>query len=143
MQENTTNKLKIGFVAGSFDLLHAGHVLMLKEARSVCDRLVVGIQVDPTIDRPEKNKPIQSFYERVTQLQGCKYVDAIFPYVTEQDLEDFLTTADIQIRIIGEDHKDTWKTGKEICEKRGIEIYYNKRDHRFSSTELRERIKKC
>ena len=91
-------------------------------------------------NRKEKNKPVQTLVERYTQLSGVKYVDEIIPYQTEKDLEDILQMVNIDVRIIGEEYKDTTFTGRKICAKRGIEIKYNKRDHRFSSTDLRERV---
>lgn len=133
--------MKIGFTCGAFDMFHAGHILMLKKCKDVCDYLIVGIQTDPTIDRPEKNKPIMSIFERQMVVKACKYVDEIIVYETEKDLEDILSTIDIDIRIVGIDHKNGFMTGYEICKKRGIKIYYNKRDHRFSTTSLRERVK--
>lgn len=135
--------MKTGFTCGTFDLLHAGHVLMLKEAREHCDYLIVGLQTDPSLDRPEKRRPIQSLFERMTQLNGCRYVDKIIVYETENDLLDYLQFADIQVRIVGQDHKVKSKSSVRdtVCKMRGIEIYYNKRQHRFSSTELIERIK--
>lgn len=131
---------KIGFTCSTFDLLHAGHIAMLRESREQCDYLICGIQTDPTIDRPEKNKPVQTLVERWTQLQGVKYVDEIIPYQTEQDLEDILKLFRIDVRIIGEEYKDGKFTGRATCAARGIEIYFNKRDHRFSSTDLRKRV---
>jgi glycerol-3-phosphate cytidylyltransferase len=133
--------MKIGFVASAFDLLHSGHIVMLEEAKSVCDYLIVGLQIDPSIDRPTKNKPAQTVVERYLQLRGCKYVDEIIPYMTESDLEDILLSIKIDIRILGDEYKDLDFTGKDICRKRGIELYFNKRDHRFSSSGLRNRIK--
>ena len=134
-------KTKIGITASTFDLLHAGHIAMLREARTKCDYLICALQVDPSMDRPEKNKPVQTLVERHTQLSGVKYVDEIIPYQTEQDLEDILSMFPINIRIIGEEYKNGKFTGRAICSKRGIEIYYNKRDHRFSSSDLRKRVK--
>ena len=132
----------VGFTASAFDLCHAGHVLMLKEAKEQCDYLIVGLQINPALDRPnEKNSPVQSVVERYTQLKALSYVDEIIPYCTEQDLEDILLSYHIDVRIIGEEYIKKNFTGKEICRKRGIDIYYNKRDHRFSSSELRERMK--
>lgn len=130
----------VGFTCSSFDLLHSGHCAMLREAKSQCDYLMVGLQMDPSIDRPNKNKPVQSVVERYTQLNAIKYVDEIIPYVTEQDLEDILNMHDIDIRVIGEEYKDQKFTGRAICASRGIEIYFNKRDHRFSTSDLRERV---
>lgn len=131
----------IGFTASTFDLLHAGHIQMLREAKSHCDHLICALQTDPTIDRPkEKNKPIQTMVERYIQLSAVKYVDEIIPYTTEQDLEDILEAFDLHIRILGVEYKDKDFTGRDICKRRGIELYFNKRDHRFSTTELRKRI---
>ena len=132
--------MKIGFTCSTFDLLHAGHVAMLREAKDQCDYLICGIQTDPSIDRPEKNKPVQTLVERWTHLQGVKYVDEIIPYQTEQDLEDILKLFHIDVRIIGEEYKDGKFTGRATCAARGIEIYFNKRDHRFSSSDLRKRV---
>jgi|SRR5210317_1012783 len=130
----------VGFTASTFDLLHAGHLSMLREAKLQCDYLICGLQVDPSIDRPEKNSPIQTVVERHVQLSAVRYVDEIIPYSTETDLEDILNMFDIDVRIIGEEYKKKTFTGRAICSKRGIEIYYNKRDHRFSSSGLRKRI---
>lgn len=129
-----------GITFSSFDLFHSGHVAMLKEARANCDYLIVGLQTDPTIDRPEKNKPIQSVFERYVQLEGCKYIDEIIPYATEQDLIDILLTYDINKRYIGEEYRTKDFTGKQICVDKSIEIYYNKRQHSFSTSGLRKRI---
>jgi glycerol-3-phosphate cytidylyltransferase len=134
--------MRVGFVASAFDLLHAGHVQMLREAKQQCDYLMVGLQTDPTIDRPEKNSPIQTVVERYTQLKGVKYVDEIIPYATEKDLEDILTMYHIDVRILGEEYRDQDFTGKDICRKRDIDLYFNKRDHRFSSSDLRKRVAK-
>ena len=133
--------MKVGITASTFDLLHAGHVSMLRECKTKCDHLICALQVDPSLDRPEKNKPVQTLVERYTQLAGIKYVNEIVPYQTEQDLEDILNMYPINIRIIGEEYKNGKFTGRAICSKRGIEIYYNKRDHRFSSSDLRKRVK--
>jgi len=132
---------KIGITFSTFDLLHAGHISMLKEAKSVCDYLICGLHVDPQIERPQKNKPIQNLIERYIQLSAVKYVDEIIPYCLESELREILLAFPIDVRIIGSDYKDDGFTGKNICRTKGIEIYYNKRDHNFSSTELRERIK--
>ncbi|MFN3271324.1 MAG: adenylyltransferase/cytidyltransferase family protein [Cloacibacterium caeni] len=131
---------KIGITFSSFDLLHAGHIKMLEEAKTVCDYLIVGLQLDPAYDRPTKNKPTQTVVERYIQLKAVNAVDEIVPYYTEQDLEDILRSFVIDVRIIGDEYKDKDFTGKQYCEEKGIEIYYNKRDHRFSSTDLRKRI---
>jgi len=130
----------IGFTCSTFDLLHAGHIAMLREAKDQCDYLICGLQVDPSIDRPGKNSPVQTLVERWTQLQGVKYVDEIVPYQTETDLEDILKLFNIDVRIIGEEYKDGKFTGRATCAARGIEIYFNKRDHRFSSSDLRTRV---
>lgn len=132
--------MRIGFVASSFDLCHAGHVQMLREAKEQCDYLIVGLQTDPTIDRPKKNQPVQTVVERYTQLKGVRYVDEIIPYATESDLEDILTMYHIDVRILGEEYRDLDFTGKDICKKRSIQLYFNKRDHRFSSSDLRKRV---
>jgi glycerol-3-phosphate cytidylyltransferase len=130
----------IGFTCSTFDLLHAGHILMLAECKSICDYLIVGLQTDPTIDRPEtKNKPVQSIVERYVQLSAVKFVDEIIVYDTEKDLEDLLMFLPISMRICGEEYKDKHLTGRDICDTRGIKIYYNSRTHRFSSSELRQR----
>jgi len=130
----------VGFTCSTFDLLHAGHILMLAECKNICDYLIVGVQSDPTIDRPEtKNKPVQSVVERYVQLSAVKFIDQIIVYDTEKDLEDLLMFLPIGVRIIGEEYKDKEFTGKQICEERGIKIWYNSRSHRFSSSELRQR----
>ena len=128
--------MKTGFVASCFDLFHAGHIMMLKEAKNQCDYLIVGLQTDPTVDRPEKNKPIQSIFERHIQLEACKYVDEIVVYATEKDLMDVLQSFPIDVRVIGEEYQHKSFTGKELP----IEIYYNKRRHSFSTSELRQRV---
>lgn len=128
--------MKIGFTCSCFDLFHAGHVMMLKEAKTQCDYLIVGLQTDPTIDRPHKNKPVQSILERYIQLEACKYVDQIVPYATEKDLQDLLTSYPIDVRIIGEEYKNQRFTGYDLP----MAVYFNSRQHSFSSTELRERI---
>ncbi len=133
--------MKIGITCSSFDLFHAGHVKMLEEAKQHCDYLIVALQTDPTIDRPEKNKPIQSVVERWVQLDACKWVDQIVPYTTEQDLEDIFMSFKLDCRIIGDEYENKHFTAKDICQKRGIEIIYNSRDHNWSSSELRNRIK--
>ncbi len=133
--------MKTGITFSAFDLLHAGHVKMLEQAKENCDYLVVGLQLDPSLNRPSKNKPTQSIVERYIQLKGCKYVDEIIPYVFEDDIIDILTSFNIDIRIIGIEYKNKNFTGKDYCLKNGIEIFYNDRDHRFSSTSLRNKLK--
>ncbi|WP_426485246.1 adenylyltransferase/cytidyltransferase family protein [Flavobacterium sp. 2] len=129
-----------GITFSAFDLLHAGHVKMLEEAKLYCDYLIVGLQTDPTLDRPEKNKPTQSVVERYIQLTACKYVDEIIPYATEQDLQDILQTFPIDVRILGDEYKDKNFTGRDYCENVGIKLIYNKRNHRFSSSGLRKEV---
>ena len=133
--------MKVGFTCSTFDLLHAGHIIMLREAKEQCDYLICGLQIDPSIDRPEKNSPIQTVVERYTQLKGVVYVDEIIPYATESDLEDILSRYPIDIRVLGEEYRrGKTFTGKDICTKTDIELYFNKRDHRFSSSDLRRRV---
>lgn len=131
---------KIGFTCSTFDLLHAGHITMLEEAKHHCDYLIVGLQNDPTLDRPEKNAPVQSIVERQIQLAAVKYVDEIVIYNTEQDLVDLLLTLPIDVRVLGEEYKSKDFTGKDIAKQRGSKIIYNGRDHSFSSTSLRKRV---
>jgi len=114
---------------------------MMEEAKTQCSHLICGLHTDPTVDRPEKNKPIQTVLERYLQLRACRYVDEIIPYETENDLRAILATQKIDVRIMGEEYKDTEYTGKDICQERGIEIYFNSRRHDYSTTELRNRIK--
>ena len=133
--------LKIGITFSTFDLLHAGHVAMLAEAKNHCDYLIAALQTDPTIDRPDtKNKPVQSIVERQIQLACNRFVDEIVVYQTEKDLEDILLSMPIDVRILGIEYQDKDFTGKDICNKRGIEIVYNGRDHSFSSSSLRKRV---
>jgi glycerol-3-phosphate cytidylyltransferase len=130
----------VGITFSAFDLLHAGHIRMLAEAKEQCDYLIAGLQTDPTIDRPEKNKPTQTVVERYIQLQGCKFVDEIIPYTTEKDLEDILKLFDIDVRIIGVEYMDKDFTGRNFCEEKGIKLFFNERNHRFSSTHLRKTV---
>jgi glycerol-3-phosphate cytidylyltransferase len=132
--------MKIGFTCSTFDLLHAGHVSMLQEAKTQCDYLICGLQNDPTLDRPTKNKPVQTIVERQMQLKGSRYVDEVWVYNTEKDLEDLLLTLPIDVRILGVEYEGKEFTGREICHKRGIELYFNGRDHSFSSSSLRKRV---
>ena len=132
--------MKTGFTASCFDLFHAGHIMMLKESKAHCDYLIVGLQTDPTIDRPEKNKPIQSIFERFVQSQACKYVDEIVIYATEKDLVDIIRSYPINVRILGVEYMDKDFTGRKECEELDIEILYNTRNHSFSTTELRQRV---
>ena len=129
--------MKIGFTCSCFDLLHAGHILMLKDAKEQCDKLIVGLQTDPSIDRPlTKNKPIQSLRERKIQLEAVRYVDDIFVYETESDLVDLLKLVKPDVRILGNDYKDESFTGDDL----NIPIYYHERDHDYSSSDLRKKI---
>lgn len=134
--------MKVGFTCSSFDLLHSGHVSMLREAKHQCDYLIVGLQADPSVDRPsKKQKPIQSLVERYVQLSAVKYVNEIIPYETELDLEDILKMYNIDVRILGEEYREKEFTGKDVCRKLGIQLHFNKRNHEFSSTLLRDKIK--
>jgi glycerol-3-phosphate cytidylyltransferase len=132
--------LKIGITFSTFDLLHAGHVAMLAEAKNHCDYLICGLQTDPTIDRASKNRPVQSIVERQIQLAGSRYVDEVVVYSTEKDLEDILLTLPIDVRILGVEYQDKDFTGRDICFNRGIELVFNGRDHSFSSSSLRRRV---
>ena len=143
---NHVKKLKqegkrIGITFSTFDLLHAGHIAMLSEAKNHCDYLICGLQTDPTIDRPDtKNKPVQSIVERQIQLAACRYVDEVVVYSTEQDLVDLLLILPVDVRILGVEYADKEFTGKSECELRGIDIVFNGRDHSFSSSSLRKRV---
>ena len=129
----------VGFTASSFDLMHAGHIVMLQESKQLCDYLIVGLLTDPTLDRPDtKNKPIQSIFERYVQVASCQYVDEVIPFESEKDLADMILTITPDIRICGEEYKNKEHTGKGLCN-----IHYNKRRHSFSTSELRERVNKC
>jgi glycerol-3-phosphate cytidylyltransferase len=133
--------MKIGFQCSSFDLLHAGHVTMLKQEKELCDYLKVALQVDPTIDRPGvKNKPVQTVYERYCQLQAVKYVDEILVYETEEDLLNLIKTQTMHIRFLSEEYYGRDFTGKQYCIDNGIEIHYHKRQHKYSSSDLRKRV---
>lgn len=133
--------MKVGFNCSSFDLFHAGHVTMLKMEKELCDYLKVALQVDPTIDRPGiKNKPVQSVYERYVQLQACKYVDEILVYETEEDLLNLMQSQTIHIRFLSEEYKDRDFTGKQHCIDNGIELFFHLRRHKYSSTEIRNRV---
>jgi glycerol-3-phosphate cytidylyltransferase len=132
---------KIGIVFSAFDVLHAGHIAMLAEAKNHCDYLIAGLQTDPTIDRPDtKNKPVQSIVERQIQLSATRYVDEVVVYQTEQDLVDLLLILPLDVRILGVEYEGKDFTGKKECETRGIELIYNSRDHSFSSSSLRKRV---
>ena len=132
---------KIGITFSTFDLLHAGHIAMLAEAKNHCDYLIAGLQTDPTIDRPDtKNKPVQSIVERQIQLAATRYVDEIVVYETEKDLQDILLTLPIDVRILGVEYADKDFSGRKICETRGIDLVFNSRDHSFSSSNLRKRV---
>ena len=133
--------MKIGITFSTFDMLHAGHIAMLSEAKNHCDYLIAGLQTDPTIDRPDsKNPPVQSIVERQIQLSATRFVDEIVVYQTEKDLEDILLTLPIDVRILGVEYEDKDFTGRKICIERGIELVFNKRDHSFSSSSLRKRV---
>ena len=129
--------MKIGFTCSTFDLFHAGHIMMLKEAKQQCDHLIVGLQTDPTIDRPDtKNKPVQSIFERFVQLQACRFVDEVVVYSTEKELRDILLSYPINVRILGEEYQGKKFTGHDIA----MEFYFNQRRHSFSTSELRQRV---
>jgi glycerol-3-phosphate cytidylyltransferase len=133
--------MKIGFTCSTFDLFHAGHIMMLKEARRQCEHLIVGLQSDPTIDRPDtKNKPIQSVVERQIQLAACRYVDEVVVYQTEQDLIDLLLILPLDVRILGTEYEDKNFTGRNEGAGRAIQVIFNRRDHSFSSSSLRKRV---
>jgi len=128
--------MKVGFTCSTFDLFHAGHIMMLKEAKTKCDYLIVGLQTDPTIDRAWKNKPVQSVFERFVQLQACKYVDEVIPYATEKELLDILQSYPIDVRIVGDEYGGKQFTGHELS----MGKHFNRRQHSFSTTELRQRV---
>lgn len=129
-------EIKKGFTCGAFDLLHAGHILMLQEAKSVCDYLIVGLQTDPSLDRESKNRPVQSLEERRIQIEAVKYVDEVIIYESEKDLLVLLKRIKPDIRIIGADHKGKPFTGHEL----DIDLFFNSRNHSWSSSDLRRRI---
>lgn len=132
---------RIGITFSTFDMLHAGHIAMLSEAKNHCDYLIAGLQTDPTIDRPDtKNRPVQSIVERQIQLAACRYVDEVVVYATEQDLRDLLLILPVDVRVLGVEYQGTDFSGREECTKRGIEIVFNGRDHSFSSSSLRKRV---
>tara|TARA_R100000234_G_C4951550_1_gene157566 strand:- start:337 stop:873 length:537 start_codon:yes stop_codon:yes gene_type:complete len=126
----------IGFTCSCFDLLHAGHLIMLEDAKKRCDKLIVGLQTDPSIDRNDKNKPIQSLEERKIQLEAVKYVDEIFVYETENDLRKLLFNLDPDIRILGSDWKGKPFTGYNLP----IKIYFHERKHNYATSKLRKKI---
>jgi glycerol-3-phosphate cytidylyltransferase len=132
--------LKIGIVFSQFDILHAGHIAMLSEAKNHCDYLIAGLQNNAQWDRPEKNAPIQSIVERQISLSAVRFVDEIVVYNTEKDLEDILLTLPVDVRILGVEYMEKDFTGRAICEKRRIELIFNSRDHSFSSSSLRKRV---
>jgi glycerol-3-phosphate cytidylyltransferase len=132
---------KIGITFSTFDMLHAGHIAMLSEARNHCDYLIAGLQTDPTIDRPDtKNRPVQSIVERQIQLAACRYVDEVVVYQTEQDLVDLLLILPVDVRILGVEYEHQEFTGRNECHSRGIDLVFNGRDHSFSSSSLRKRV---
>jgi glycerol-3-phosphate cytidylyltransferase len=134
--------MRVGFTASAFDMLHAGHIMMLREAKEQCDHLIVGLQIDPSLDRLEKHSPIQSVVERYIQLSAVSYIDEIIPYEDEEQLKDILETFKIHVRVLGEEYKHIEFTGKDLCMELGIELYYNSRQHKFSSSDLRHRLMK-
>ena len=141
IKELKAQGLKIGITFSTFDLLHAGHIAMLSEAKNHCDYLIAGLQTDPTIDRPDtKNHPVQSIVERQIQLNACRFVDEVVVYQTERDLVDLLLILPVDVRILGVEYENKDFTGRDECRERGIEIVYNGRDHSFSSSSLRKRV---
>ena len=137
LKKNNGQKLKVGLLVSSFDLLHAGHMLILKDAKEQCDWLIVGLHTDPTLDRPEKNKPILSVEERKIMIEGIKYIDDYFTYDTEQDLHDFIKVLNIDVLILGSDWKDKEYNGKDL----NIPVYFHDRSvHNYSTTNLRKRV---
>ena len=140
IKELKNKGLKIGIVFSQFDILHAGHVAMLSEAKNHCDYLIAGLQNNAQWDRPEKNEPIQSIVERQISLSAVRFVDEIVVYNTEEDLEDILLTLPVDVRILGVEYKEKEFTGKDICAQRNIELVFNGRDHSFSSSSLRKRV---
>jgi glycerol-3-phosphate cytidylyltransferase len=140
IKELKAKGLKIGITFSTFDMLHAGHIAMLAEAKNHCDYLIAGLQTDPTIDRTSKNKPVQSIVERQIQLSACRYVDEVVVYQTEQDLVDLLLILPLDVRMLGVEYEDKDFTGRSECELRGIELIFNGRDHSFSSSSLRKRV---
>jgi len=127
--------MRVGITCSTLDLLHAGHIAMLREAKEQCDYLICALQIDPSVDRTDKNSPVQTIVERHVQLSAVKYVDEIIPYETESDLIDILEMFRIDVKIMGEEYKDQEFTGKDVCERKGIQLYFNSRSHRFSSSD--------
>jgi glycerol-3-phosphate cytidylyltransferase len=140
MIDSWKEKGVIGFTCSAFDLLHAGHQIMLEEARSVCDYLIVALQYDPSLDRASKNKPVQSVVERYLQLRSSRWVDEIVFYNTESELEELLMALPISVRILGDEYREKNFTGKKLCEDLGIQIHFNSRTHEYSSSGLRKRV---
>lgn len=136
LQASQLERMRRGFTCSAFDLLHSGHIAMLEEAKTQCDWLIVGLHTNPQIDRPQKNKPIQTTFERFIQLKGCKYVDEIIPYDTEEDLVNLLKIIKPDVRILGQEYKNKMFTGFELP----IEVYFNTREHNYSSSSLRKRL---
>ena len=132
--------MKVGITFGAFDLCHAGHVLMFAECKRHCDYLIVGMQIDPSQERDSKNTPVQSVYERFVQLNAIKYIDEVIPYQYENEIIQILQSKELDIRFVGDDYVGRDFTGRDYCIDKNIEIYYNKRDHGFSTSELRKRI---
>ena len=133
-------KYKVGITCSAFDLLHAGHIAMLREAKDQCTYLICALQINPSLDRVEKNSPTQTIVERYAQLSAVKYVDEILVYETEKDLIGILTMYNINVRILGDEYRNRDFTGRDICKARDIDIYFNKRDHKFSTSSLRKRV---
>ena len=132
--------MKTGITFGAFDLCHTGHVLMFAECKAYCDHLIVGLQVDPSLERNQKNTPVQSLYERFVQLNAIKYIDEIIPYAYEHEILQILQSRNIGVRFVGADYTARDFTGKDYCVSKSIDLHFNNRDHGFSTTELRKRI---
>lgn len=131
----------VGITFSTFDMLHAGHIAMLSEAKNHCDYLICGLQTDPTIDRPDtKNKPVQTIVERQIQLAACRYVDEVVVYQTEQDLRDLILILPVDVRILGVEYQSKDFTGREEGSAKGVKCIFNSRDHSFSSSGLRKRV---
>jgi len=128
---------KVGITCGSFDLIHAGYIRMFKDAKqSACGKLIVALQTDPTLDRPEKNKCIQPASNRIEILESIKYVDEVVLYDTEQSLYELLDSIDYDVRILGTDYKDRDYTGKDL----DPEVYYHNRNHDISTSKIKRAI---
>lgn len=125
-----------GITFGAFDLCHTGHLLMFEEIKKHCDYLIVGLHINPQVERPHKNKPIESEYERWVRLHACRYVDEIVPYNTEEELCNILRQYKPDLRFLGDEYIDKDFKGRDICKN-----FFLERKHSYSSTNLRNKIK--